>query len=195
MEQNTDSGREWISLGEFARRLGITRPSVYGRIKRGTLEAKRGNRGGYLVQWPPPGHDGSGDVALQAHNRLRDSSATVVGDVVGLQVELAQFRERLVALEHERQEIAGLRSALARAEAKVEAVTALAKGEVDAARKVAAAEVEAMKGQLEAGIAARNAVIGELKAGLEHERARSERLEGMLAVVRRPWRRRWFDQG
>jgi hypothetical protein len=180
MEQSTESGREWIPLGEFARRLAITRSSVYGRIKRGTLEAKRGNRGGYLVQWPPPEHDGSGDVALQSHNQLRDSSATVAGDVVGLHAELAQLRERLAVLDYERQEVMALRTALARAEAKVEAVTALAKAEVEAARRVAAAEVEA-----------RDAVIEELKAGLEHERGRSKWLEELRAH-HRPWWRRWL---
>ncbi len=89
MEETVAAEREWIPLGEFARRLGLARASVYGRIKRGTLEAKRGNRGGYLVQWPPPSHDGSGDVvgdvALQGHNQSRNSSATVVGNVAWLQ--------------------------------------------------------------------------------------------------------------
>jgi hypothetical protein len=32
----------------------------------------------------------------------------------------------------------------------------------------------------------------ELKAGLDHERARSERLEGLLAEARRPWWQRWL---
>jgi hypothetical protein len=31
---------EWISLGDTARRLGVTRASVYGRIKRGTLQTR-----------------------------------------------------------------------------------------------------------------------------------------------------------
>ncbi len=59
-----------------------------------------------------------------------------------------------------------LRVALARAEAKAEAITAVAKGEVEAAKRVAAAEVEAMREQLETGVAARNAVIEELRAEL-----------------------------
>jgi hypothetical protein len=196
MEEVVAAKRDWIPLGEFARRLGIARASVYGRIKRGTLEAKRGNRGGYLVQWPPPAHEGSGDVvsdvALQGNSQSRDNSATVVGDVVGLQAELAQLRERLAVLEHERQKMAELRMALSRAEAKVEAVTALAKGEVEAVKRVAAAEVEAMRTQVATQIASRNIVIEELKAGLDHERARSERLEGLLTETRRPWWRRWL---
>ena len=59
---------------------------------------------------------------------------------------------------------------------RAESITALAKGEVEAAKRVAAAEVEAMREQLEAGIAARNAVI--------------EELQKMLADARRPWWRR-----
>jgi hypothetical protein len=34
MEETSESLREWIPLGDFARRLGIARASVYGRIKR-----------------------------------------------------------------------------------------------------------------------------------------------------------------
>jgi hypothetical protein len=59
----------------------------------------------------------------------------------------------------------------------------------------ARAEVEAMRTQVATQITSRNAVIEELRSVLEHERTRSERLEGMLADARRPWWRRWFDQG
>src|SRR5689334_23370413 len=107
-EQTNDATREWITLGDFARRLGIARASVYGRIKRGTLEAKRANRGGYLVPWPPPDHDGSGDkagdVALQASNGRADSSATVAYDVAALQIEVARLEERLAADERRENE-------------------------------------------------------------------------------------------
>src|SRR3954453_11014954 len=126
VEQVGDPGREWITLGDFARRLGIARASVYGRIKRGTLEARRANRGGYLVQWPPPDHDGSGDVALQERDHRDDGSATVAHDVVALRVEVARLEERLVASERrevdltaalavEREEKAQLWAALAEA--------------------------------------------------------------------------------
>src|SRR4051812_5478488 len=97
VEQAGDTGREGITLGDFARRLGIAPASVYGRIKRGTLDARRANRGGYLVQWPPPDHDGSGDVALREHDRRGDGSATVAHDVVALQVQVARLEERLAA--------------------------------------------------------------------------------------------------
>jgi hypothetical protein len=38
-------GEEWVSLGEAARRLGVTRAAIYGRIERRTLTTRpKGNR-------------------------------------------------------------------------------------------------------------------------------------------------------
>jgi hypothetical protein len=85
-------GTEWISLGEAARRLGVSRAAVYGRVERGTLQNRpKGNRG-MEVLWPPPQrhHDGKDDVAL-----------TVMGDVTSL---LDELRERL---DHEVVELRG----------------------------------------------------------------------------------------
>jgi hypothetical protein len=72
--------------------------------------------------------------------------------------------------------------------------------QLTATKAVAAAEVEAMRRQLEsglkameAGIAARNAVIEELKAGLDHERARSEGLAAELAETRKGWLERLLE--
>jgi len=50
-------GDDWCSVSEAARRLGITRASVRGRIKRGTLPTMTDNHGNPLVrlQTPPPG--------------------------------------------------------------------------------------------------------------------------------------------
>src|SRR5215212_9775587 len=99
--QGDEAAREWITLGEFARRMGIAWASVYGRIKRGTLDARRANRGGYVVPWPPPDRDGSGDAAsdarLQDRNQRDDRRATVASDVVALRIEIARLEERLVA--------------------------------------------------------------------------------------------------
>jgi biotin operon repressor len=42
----TPGDDKWISLGEVARRLGVTRAAVYGRIQRRTLQTRpKGNRG------------------------------------------------------------------------------------------------------------------------------------------------------
>ncbi len=120
MDETSDIAREWIPLGECARRLGISRAGVYGRIKRGTLEARRGNRGGYTVSWPPPDHDGHGDVTLQNHDQSRDSSVTVMA----LQAELVELRLALTKAEGEteavRRQLAEVKETLAYERARAE---------------------------------------------------------------------------
>jgi hypothetical protein len=153
--QANEATREWITLGEFARRMGIARASVYGRIKRGTLDARRANRGGYVVPWPPPDHDGSGnaksDVGLQDRDQRDDGSATVASDVVALRIEIARLEERLAASERR-----------------------------------GAAELEAVRAQIDIEVAARNAVIEQVRDALAAERARGDRLAAELAEARRP---------
>jgi predicted RNase H-like nuclease (RuvC/YqgF family) len=120
--------------------------------------------------------DGQGD-------RNPNEEGYVTPDVLKLHNELAEARITIARLEERLAATADIRAAI---EAK-------AQGAVDAATLAAKAEVEAMRQQLETEVAARNAVIEELKAGLDHERARSERLEGLLAEARRPWWRRWLS--
>ena len=51
------NGGVWVSIGEAARRLGISRQAVQGRLKRGTLETRMetiGNRQRLRVQLPQP---------------------------------------------------------------------------------------------------------------------------------------------
>ena len=57
----------------------------------------------------------------------------------------------------------------------------------------AKAEMEALRAQLATEVAARNAVIEELKAGLDHERARSEALAAELAEARKGWLERLLE--
>src|SRR3954471_24924299 len=124
-DQIDGAGDGWITLGDFARRLGVTRACVYGRIKRGTLDAKRANRGGYLVLWPPPDHDGSGDasatVALQTRDGSGSGSTTVAGEVAALQVQVARLEERLAAAD---QVQVDLRSALTREQQRADQLQA-----------------------------------------------------------------------
>src|SRR3954470_16069880 len=100
-DQIDGAGDGWITLGDYARRLGVTRACVYGRIKRGTLDAKRANRGGYLVPWPPQGGDGSAaavrDGALQERDGNAAGSVTVTDESAALRVEVARLEERLAA--------------------------------------------------------------------------------------------------
>jgi hypothetical protein len=56
-------------------------------------------------------------------------------------------------------------------------------------RKQLESGMEAMK----AGIAARNAVIEELKAGLEHSRVERDRLSAELAEARKSWLERLLE--
>lgn len=168
---------------EAAARLGLTTEAVRTRIRRGMLESRRGNNGRRVVLVP------RSQLGSDATEQGSGSDQTTNGLAVLLESELARLvSERDQArsdaetwrakAEERSKEAAELRGALGRAEAKAEAITAVAKGEVEAAKRVAAAEVEAMREQLQAGIAARNAVIEELRA--------------MLAAARRPWWRRLF---
>jgi hypothetical protein len=153
--QDGEAASEWITLGEFARRMGIARASVYGRIKRGTLDARRANRGGYVVPRPPPDHDGSGDatsdVQLQDRDQRDDRSATVASDVVALRIEIARLEERLAASERR-----------------------------------GAVELEAIRAQLGVEVAARNAIIEQMRDGLVAERAERTKLAAELAEARKP---------
>jgi hypothetical protein len=92
-----DAGSQWVTLGEFARRLGISRAGVYGRIKRGTVESRRKGNRGFEVRWPPPDHrgvmgDGHGDDYGDGHG---DRNAHDIPDVVELRVQIARLEERL----------------------------------------------------------------------------------------------------
>ncbi len=142
---------EWVPIGEAARRLGVTRAAIYGRIERRTLQTRpKGNRGVEVMLAPSQRHpDARHDVAPDEH---RDGHGDDRRDVA-LTSRLAELLERAV-----------------RAEVRLEAVTALARNEVEAVKRVAAAEVEstkhqrdaeleAVRGELRAEIAARNAVL------------------------------------
>jgi hypothetical protein len=123
-------GKEWISLGEAARRLGVTRAAVYGRIERRTLTTRpKGNRG-LEVLWPPPQrhHDGKGDIAV-----------TVAGDVAAV---MAELRERLGRAEGELVELLGKRDAALAQVADLRVELATAQGEV-AAKDAVQAELRA----------------------------------------------------
>jgi hypothetical protein len=113
-------GEEWVSLGEAARRLGVTRAAIYGRIERRTLTTRpKGNRG-LEVLWPPPQHhpNGKGDVAVK-----------VTDDVAAV---LAELRERLGHAEDEVVELRGQRDAAQAQVADLRVQLATAQGEVAA---------------------------------------------------------------
>jgi hypothetical protein len=131
-DASDDAGPQWVTLGEFARRLRITRAGVYGRIKRGTVESRRRGNKGFEVRWPPPDHpgimgDGHGNRSADDHDHsgdvARDGAHYVTGEVAAMQVEIARLEERLAGAERAHKAevlarevvIADLRMALAEA--------------------------------------------------------------------------------
>jgi hypothetical protein len=147
----------WLPLSEAASRSGLHKEALRARAKRGHLPSRRGNLGQVLVQLPP-------ELLTSAHGAAQDSA----------QGQVEQLAEVVRDLE---QELSEARERLAKAEAKVEAVTALAQVEVDAARRIAAAEVGALRQQHVAEVAALRELAAELRA--------------LLAESRRRWWRRW----
>src|SRR3954471_22775121 len=97
---------EWMSIGEAARRLGVTRAAIYGRIERRTLETRpKGNRG---VEVLLPAGERHGDVTPESNGYVsHDDHGDDKGDVT-LTSRVEELLERAV-----------------RAEAKAEAVIAL----------------------------------------------------------------------
>ena len=183
-----------MTVAEAATRLRLSTEAVRARIRRGHLEIRRGNEGRKLVLVPRSQLEAA--KLVQSTDLVRTNAAGGAdGDrtpnvlALLLERELDRLRSELERTrtdaeawrqkaEENGQEAVGLRGELGRAEMRAESITAVAKGEVEAAKRVAAAEVEAMREQLEAGVAARNAVIEELRAE--------------LARLRLPFWRRWL---
>ena len=107
------------------------------------------------------------------------SMAEVLAELAELKASVAELHGVRVEVEQATAQVAEIRLRAAVAEADRDAAKAIASAEVEAMRKQLESGLKAM----EAGIAARNAVIEEVKETLDHERARSERLETMLALV------------
>ena len=146
MENGHGDEGEWVALGEFARRMGVTRAAVYGRASRGTLTTRpRGNRGLEVLWQPaqrhPNGHgngkgddhgNGKGDVTHDV------TAAVLLGCLDRAENELAVASARVTEL-------------------RIQLATA--HSERDAARAVAIADVATAQ----ADTAARDAVIAELR--------------------------------
>ena len=175
-----EAERPWLTLTEAAALSGRHIDALRAMARRGRIERRKNNAGQWVVRlpesWPQAGTAGAlgstlGTAPADSGAAL-GSLGTALGNAQGEDSGTAK------ALAELREEVAELRVALARTESQAEAITAVAKGEVEAVKRVAAAEVEAMREQLEAGVAARNAVIEELRAE--------------LARLRLPFWRRWI---
>lgn len=187
-----DDGGEWITLAEAAKRLGVTRAAVYGRIDRKTLTTRpRGNRG-LEVLWPggdiTPNRQGDGNGNV-THNVRGDNGTAAAPGLGGAAITeaLAQLRRVLnearadaaaarVETAAERAEAARLRDQLA--------VSQLALTRAEEQAKAVRAVAEADSATAQADVAAKEEVLAEVRRSLDHERARAERVE---AEARRPW--------
>ena len=155
----TDQEQEppMVPLAEAAALAGRHPEALRSMIRRGQLAARRDNRRGWLVAAPQPAELSAQPVIDRPLSNLEDV--------------IAELRE----------ELTGLREALARSEAGREAALAQTRAEGEA--KVATATLEsAMRAaKAEAETAAQRELVIEL-----HK---------LLDDVRRPWWRRWLDQG
>ena len=86
----------WVSISEAARLLGTGRAAVYGRIKRDTLPARRGNDNAWRVMVTDAVVEASRTAAAQRHDDTANDD-----HVTTLRVELARAEERLAAGDRE----------------------------------------------------------------------------------------------
>jgi hypothetical protein len=138
IDTNADD-RPLVPLAEAAALTGRHPEALRGMLRRGRLNGVRGNDGRWLVRLP---------ADLVAGHQPADAQPSA-----GWLEELAELRE----------EAAGLRVDLARAEA-----------DRDAAKAIAAAEKDM------------------LREALTREQARADRLEAALVALQQPWWRRWL---
>src|SRR5215212_3876588 len=108
-----DDSAPWLTLREAAERSGKQLDAMRALARRGRLPRRKGNRGEWLVQLPEAMSQG-----VQG-NGLDTASDDALGADLDTSAELAKLRDQVTEL----------RVSLARAEAKVEAVTALARNE------------------------------------------------------------------
>jgi uncharacterized protein involved in exopolysaccharide biosynthesis len=173
-----------LTYQELGDRLGINAEAARAIARRRRWPTMRGNDGRARI---------SVEEAELAAESVRTPAATLEGPVIvrsdghldtradaGL---VAELRERLTAVQVERDRLAG-----ELAEARERAIRAEA--EAQAARTIAAAEIEAVRQAAEDRVAARNAAIEVLQATRDDLAARLDRAEAELRDARRPWWRR-----
>jgi hypothetical protein len=122
-----DGHDQWLPLGVAARVLGISRSSVCGRVRRGTLASRPlGNRGLEVLVSAVP-HNVAGDDAGDDHgDDTDDVAATLREELAAARVTIGRLEERLAAAGELRAAVqtraaadtAALREALAKAEAR-----------------------------------------------------------------------------
>ena len=154
------SGDRWLSVSEAARQLAVSRQALHHRIKRGTLDSRKGNRGQTLVRIPST-------VAVLVPDGTIASSPSMVDDAEPRLA--APHAPESVPLSLHREAVEALQAALATARADMETE-----------RERHTAEIERLVGQVHAE---RSFWIERADAA----EVRAEAAEQRLADSRRPW--------
>ena len=178
---------QMLTYAELGERLGLSAEAARAKAKReqraGRWSIVHSNDGRARVRLPaaaipdrPPDRPPERSAAHTGNDRP-DVPPDVRVDAAGLSAEVAALRAAVAELGDGRARMERLQ--IEAVEARMDAVRAIA--ERDATKAATVAELGAMREQLEAGIAARNAVIEELRVE--------------LARLRLPFWRRWFGGG
>jgi hypothetical protein len=123
---DADQPGQWLSLAEASQRLGATVDALRKRVRRGQLEARRGNDGlvrVLVLDQPPAGH-GLADVQPEAGHEPDGADL----EVALLREELTEARERAAKAEGIAEAMASriqdMASALSKAEARADRLEA-----------------------------------------------------------------------
>ena len=163
---------QWANLTRAAYRLGWPRERLRSLARRGRLQTRRTNTGELLILLTPelvaqaqadPGPTSRPTQRPAYRSAYRSDAADPEADLEA-SPGVGPWASR----------VAGLQVGLAKAIAERDAARAVAIADVTAAKMVAEAEIAGARAEA----AAKDQVIGELKA--------------MLAEARRPWWRRWI---
>ena len=155
-------GDRWLSVSEAARQLSVSRQAIHHRIKRGTVDSRKGNRGQTLVRI-------SSTVAVLVPDGTVASSVSTVDAAEPLRLipgapEVSAHGEVVGALQ---------------------AALAVARTDITTERQRHDAEIERLVGQIHAE---RSFWIERADAA----EIRAEQAEQRLADSRRPWWSRWL---
>lgn len=154
-----------VTLAEAAAALGRPKEALRAMVRRGKLRAVRGNGGQFLVELSTELREMRGRPrrgrAAELEGAATDGAAKPPEAATGRAAELVDVVEEW---------------RLAAEEARLEAAVAAAR--LEATERAHAAEVAVLRQQIETEVAARNAVIEELRAE--------------LARLRLPFWRRWL---
>src|SRR5689334_2227253 len=166
-----DVAGDWCSISEAARRLGVSRRAVHGRIQRGTLTARNDNAGPRVFiahgTVPRPSMEPTREPRAPSHDTPHGAVTGESHGTLAAADALAELQQQLAAL--------GLRAGQAEGELK-------ATRETLAAKDALIAELRARVERAEGDVTARDALVAQLKT--ECERLRRAREPLLVRLVR-----------